>query len=1267
MKAKITLKPKPSIASCMALLVFMLMSQYIHAQSLTITTPTDIEVDIEAGTCGAVVEYEVSATNAPTSLPDFDFGGTFNGHTYFVSTAPNFWPQAEAIAVSHGAHLVAINDQAESDFVRGLTTSTFFIGLNDLDNEGTFVWSNGEPVTYTSWAPGEPNNNSSGEDVVEMFPGTGLWNDAKVSGVTPTYIIEFGSLPPNAIVCSVPSGSTFPAGTTTVTCTVTDGAGNTASSSFDVTVNDNEAPTVITKDITISLDAGNSGRTGLVTITPEDINDGSFDECGIANLTLDKVTFDCGDLGSNIVTFTATDLSGNVATATATVTIEDTTPPTILGLADITVNVDAGTCGAVVNYTASVDDNCISAPFFLPGFNFGGTFNGHTYFVSTVPNFWTEAEALAQSLGGHLVAINDQAENDFVSSLTTSTFWIGLNDIDNEGTFVWSNGDPFTYNAWGVNEPNNNNNEDVVEMSPLNGLWNDAKTSGVAPTYIIEFNSLQSVYNYSVTSGSTFPVGTTPVTFSATDGSGNSAEITFNVTVFDNEAPVAIAQDLTVSLDENGQANITTTDIDNGSNDACDFTLAIDQSVFDCSDLGDNLVTLTATDSSGNVSSATAIVSVLDNIPPTITSSTDIAVNTDAGTCGAVVNFSVSATDNCNSGAPTSLPDFDFGGTFNGHTYFVSTAPNFWPQAEAIAVSHGAHLVAINDQAESDFVRGLTTSTFFIGLNDLDNEGTFVWSNGEQVTYTSWAPGEPNNNSSGEDVVEMFPGTGLWNDAKVSGVTPTYIIEFNSLPSASVICSVPSGSIFPVGTTTVTCTASDGAGNTASSSFNVTVNDNETPEISNIPADIEVTPSESCSSIVTWEAPLASDNCEVSLTSTHASGDTFPVGVTEVTYTAMDESDNAVEETFTVTVNSSPITLTLSSELIGNTNISCFDAADGNITSSVLGGCGDYSYSWSNGATAADLNDLVAGSYTLKVADENGASTSESITLTQPEELTGNIGSLPVIDELSCTFPEANLLFGYEALEQTSVVLDGSATGGSGEYVYEWYPSDGLSNPNVANPVFSPELAKTGCMTYDFLLTITDTNGCVSTQNITVNGVNVGIEVQKKRNHCYSHGKRKKCWKRRWWGYCGHYDNHKHKTVQKVLVCHKGRTRAVNSRAVAAHLAHGDCLGGCHNDCATENADARLSGGSYDYEIEEALDAYVYPNPTNGVFSVELNNLDTDGEALLYNVSGKLVQKINIDLNAGSIEMGNLNLESGVYLLKINADDQSITKRIIVQ
>jgi gliding motility-associated-like protein len=112
------------------------------------------------------------------------------------------------------------------------------------------------------------------------------------------------------------------------------------------------------------------------------------------------------------------------------------------------------------------------------------------------------------------------------------------------------------------------------------------------------------------------------------------------------------------------------------------------------------------------------------------------------------------------------------------------------------------------------------------------------------------------------------------------------------------------GATFALGTTTVTYTATDGSGNIVSSSFDVIVEDNEVPVIVSIPTEItQDSDASSCDAVVTWTAPTATDNCSVTLTSSHAPGATFALGTTTVTYTATDGSSNVVSSSFDVIVN----------------------------------------------------------------------------------------------------------------------------------------------------------------------------------------------------------------------------------------------------------------------------------------------------------------------------------------------------------------------------
>jgi hypothetical protein len=93
------------------------------------------------------------------------------------------------------------------------------------------------------------------------------------------------------------------------------------------------------------------------------------------------------------------------------------------------------------------------------------------------------------------------------------------------------------------------------------------------------------VITYSIASGSSFPVGPTIVTATATNDCG-TVSCSFTVTVNDTQAPTVICKNITVELDANGSAVITAAQIDNGSTDNCGaVTLAASKTSFDCSNV----------------------------------------------------------------------------------------------------------------------------------------------------------------------------------------------------------------------------------------------------------------------------------------------------------------------------------------------------------------------------------------------------------------------------------------------------------------------------------------------------------------------------------------------------------------------------------------------------------------------------------------------------------------------------------------------------------
>uniref|UniRef100_A0A8C4M6Y6 Fc fragment of IgE receptor II n=1 Tax=Equus asinus asinus TaxID=83772 RepID=A0A8C4M6Y6_EQUAS len=122
------------------------------------------------------IELRVSNGTTCNTCPD-DWVH-FQKKCYYFGEGPKRWIQARfACSKLHG-RLVSIHSQEEQDFLtRHANKKGSWIGLRDLNIEGEFVWMDQNPLDYSNWQPGEPNNGGQGEDCV-MMRASGHWNDA---------------------------------------------------------------------------------------------------------------------------------------------------------------------------------------------------------------------------------------------------------------------------------------------------------------------------------------------------------------------------------------------------------------------------------------------------------------------------------------------------------------------------------------------------------------------------------------------------------------------------------------------------------------------------------------------------------------------------------------------------------------------------------------------------------------------------------------------------------------------------------------------------------------------------------------------------------------------------------------------------------------------------------------------------------------------------------------------------------------------------------
>jgi hypothetical protein len=123
---------------------------------------------------------------------------------------------------------------------------------------------------------------------------------------------------------------------------------------------------------------------------------------------------------------------------------------------------------ALLSCARSTSGSILSGPAINPT-------NGHAYYLLS-PQSWTSAESEAVSLGGHLATIDDLAENEWVATQFHQPFgamWIGLNDAQIEGTYVWASGELSAYRNWygGVPAGGQPDSDYVAILFERNNEW----------------------------------------------------------------------------------------------------------------------------------------------------------------------------------------------------------------------------------------------------------------------------------------------------------------------------------------------------------------------------------------------------------------------------------------------------------------------------------------------------------------------------------------------------------------------------------------------------------------------------------------------------------------------------------------------------------------------------------------------------------------------------------------------------------------------------
>ncbi|MEL6638461.1 MAG: BspA family leucine-rich repeat surface protein [Bacteroidota bacterium] len=432
----------------------------------------------------------------------------------------------------------------------------------------------------------------------------------------------------------------------------------------------------------------------------------------------------------------------------------------------------------------------------------------------------------------------------------------------------------------------------------------------------------------------------------------------------ERDAPLALCRDTTLYLPPSGSLYIEPSWLDAGSFDHCTpLDLWVSQSQFDCNDIGIHYDTLFALDQNGNQSTCVSQITIEDT-PFALQCPPDITVTANAPGCTAVVHW-LSPTGFCTNSVTSTPP--------SGATFPLGSTEVHYTAINALAdTSRCSFTVTVRNtlSAEVDSLRHPDCTQSPEGQ-------VFLQAIGGTPPYAfDWS----------------HDGQGDWDDPEdqdglVAGVHQISIRDFNGCTFSNEILLYPTEL-----------------------------------QIDNCPSDLVLKARlADCSAVATWEPPR--EVCSgLTLQATHASGDTFALGTTWVTYTVTNDWGQSATCSFSVRVeNDLEI---LPEEVV---DPSCWGTSDGALRIGLRGGSGDYAIDWEyDGYGDYDdvphLENLPAGTYRVRIRDGAACSREDSLVLRTPDSLTTE---LLVPDLPLC----AGARTGRLAVE---------VSGGTAPYTYQW-------------------------------------------------------------------------------------------------------------------------------------------------------------------------------------------------------------------------------------
>ncbi len=724
--------------------------------------------------------------------------------------------------------------------------------------------------------------------------------------------------------------STFPLGETIVTWTATDAQGNWSTAKQTITVVDRTAPSIVLpEDVTAEATSPDHNVVSIGEAAAEDV-------IGISSITNNEPPE--FPFGKSVVTWTATDTSGNSVSADQTITIIDSAAPELRVPKDVVfeaedpisniVQIGDATASDVIGIGSITNDAPDTFPIGLTTITWtatdtSGNFVNATQTItvqdSTNPTITAPADLIVEA--------TSPADNTIFIGEANATDSIGISSVTNDAPASFPVGE--TIVTWTATDNHGNLASAIQKITvtdttaPIITVPNDVIFEAVSQIgNVVDIGSANAVDSIDSTpvitnnSPSTFPLGETIVTWTAVDKFGNTSESTQKITIIDTTDPTIVApDDIEVEATSATENTVTL-----GQATAADF-VGIQSVTNDAPasfPVGDTIVTWTATDTTGHNAIAIQKVLIKDTTPPILKAPDDITVEATSETAN-VVNIDEakasdlvgiqSITNDAPDAFPLGLTTITWTATdVSGLSYSAiqkiavvdTTAPVLTVPADIVVEA----VSATNNSVEL----GQATASDLLKVSTITNDAPSTFPLGE--TIVTWTAIDESGNSAKstqkvtiEDTTS--PAIKVPDDITIEATSSdnnTITIGDAKADDNVGVTTITNDSptIFKVGKTTVTWTASDAAGNVAKEIQTVIVVDTTKPSVLS-PEDIVVEATDPLQNLVTLGDATASD--AVSIVSIVNDAPTaFAFGKTEVTWTATDAAGNSATDTQIITI-----------------------------------------------------------------------------------------------------------------------------------------------------------------------------------------------------------------------------------------------------------------------------------------------------------------------------------------------------------------------------